>query len=166
MNWDQAIHSVLYEAHPGPLVSESKLKRMRSSGRVRVVGCVLTFLLGAFVQEVDAQTIELIARSGDPAPDGNGVFQGFGQMILINDAGIVAFEGGFRDAVTSNTNLDGAKLRTDGADGLIQIARHDDPRTRRWSIPQRAGVSGAQRIRADRFQRFDQQQCPGGHVHW
>lgn len=86
--------------------------------------CLLLSTVSMQAQAADGEvSFDVIVLSGDGAPDGNGKFASFGLDIVdLNDAGQVAFfaqlshtSGGIAD--------DSGVFRSDGAGGLVQIAR-------------------------------------------
>lgn len=64
---------------------------------------------------------EVIAITGDLAPDGNGNFVSFGAPVL-NDSGQVAFRGSLSGTVTGNGD-DSGIFRANSTSGIVQIAR-------------------------------------------
>lgn len=71
----------------------------------------------------DGTTLLQIARGGEAAPDGNGVFIDFGPPA-INDAGQIAFEASFGD--TDGSDDREGILFYDDSLGLLQVARVGD----------------------------------------
>ncbi|MCG8455245.1 MAG: hypothetical protein MI919_03120, partial [Holophagales bacterium] len=74
-----------------------------------------------------AEPLEILARQGDPAPDGNGNFPSISGEIFANEAGAVAF-GLFFENSLGGFDDSGALLISDPATGDLSIlVRGEDP---------------------------------------
>ncbi len=94
----------------------------RSTATVLCATLATATLSVATAGSAHAGETQLIAISGEPAPDGNGSFSSF-RIGVLNDAGQVAFKGFLENTSGVTTDTTGV-FRGDGSPGgLVQIAR-------------------------------------------
>lgn len=74
---------------------------------------------------VGPEGVTELARKGDPAPDGNGSFEGFFSVSGPNESGQVAFIGSISG--TSGGEGDNEGIYIADAQGVIKLAREGDP---------------------------------------
>lgn len=87
--------------------------------RAAAVAAVVEFAL--VVEPVQAQvTTQVIAISGDPAPDGNGSFASFLGVPALNEAGQVAFIASL--SATNGGSVDDTGIFRGSAGAVMQIA--------------------------------------------
>src|SRR5690606_13044873 len=108
---------------PGRACSRADFRRALTHRRILLAtGAAGAVCLAA---AASAQTTDVVAITGDAAPDGNGTFRNFGKPVL-NDAGQLAFSASL-DGTTGGGSDNAGIFRGDGLSPLVPIFHKGAP---------------------------------------